>query len=90
MADRTLQSRDEGQLTFALCARRDVNMVDNLREQMSTVSPDVYVKALLAWTHVFGFISFELFGQYVGLVRNADVMFDRVMDQLADLLELVD
>jgi AcrR family transcriptional regulator len=63
-------------------------MVDNVREQLPGVPPDQWVTALTAWTLIFGFINFELFGQYVGTVRNADVMFERVMDKVADSLDL--
>ncbi len=63
-------------------------MVENLSEQMPRVPPDQFVKALMAWTLIFGFVSFELFGHYVGTVRNANVMFERVMNELADDLGL--
>jgi len=74
--------------TSSTAGVRTFLMVDAIRGFLPDVPPDHYVKALMAWTHVFGFINFELFGQYVGTVRNADVMFDRVMDEIADFLEL--
>jgi len=67
---------------------RSFLMVENVRELLPNVPADQYVRALMAWTHVFGFINFELFGQYVGTVSNPDVMFERVMDEIADILEL--
>lgn len=67
---------------------RSFLMVENVRALLPNVPSDQYLGALMAWTHVFGFINFELFGQYVGTVSNADVMFERAMDQLADALQL--
>ena len=49
--------------------------------------PDIVrVRALMVWTQIYGFISFELFGHYVGSVRSASRFFDLVMDQCADLV----
>jgi len=63
-------------------------MVENVGEQLPGVPADQWVAALSAWTLLFGFLNFELFGQYVGTVRNADSMFENVMDELADQLGL--
>jgi AcrR family transcriptional regulator len=46
----------------------------------------VRVRALLAWSAVYGTISFELFGHFVGSVEDADRYFDRAMDELAALI----
>jgi AcrR family transcriptional regulator len=46
------------------------------------------VRALMAWTQVFGCVSFELFGHYVGSVRRPGAYFDLVVDELADLADL--
>jgi AcrR family transcriptional regulator len=46
----------------------------------------VRVRALLAWSALFGTISFELFGHFVGSVEDADRYFDRVMGDLARLI----
>ncbi|MCF6509839.1 TetR/AcrR family transcriptional regulator [Blastococcus sp. MG754426] len=43
----------------------------------------VRVRALLAWSAVFGTISFELFGHLVGSVLDTDRWFDRAMGELA-------
>ena len=39
---------------------------------------------LMAWTTVFGTISFELFGHYVGSVTDQAAYFDEVVARLAD------
>jgi AcrR family transcriptional regulator len=48
----------------------------------------VRVRALLAWSSVYGTIGFELFGHFVGAVEDADRFFDRVMTELAALVGL--
>lgn len=62
--------------------------VEALSEALSGVPVDTYVRALMAWNLIFGFISFELWGHYVGSVKNANVMFERVLDELIGLLGL--
>src|SRR5215207_8452315 len=46
----------------------------------------VRVRALLAWSSLFGTISFELFGHFVGSVEDGDRYFDRAMADLAGLI----
>ena len=43
-------------------------------------------RALLAWSGLFGAVSFELFGHFVGAVTDADAFFDDAMRDLAGLL----
>jgi AcrR family transcriptional regulator len=45
-------------------------------------------RALLAWSGLFGAISFELFGHFVGSVTDADAFFDDAMRDLAGLIGL--
>ena len=52
------------------------------------IDEDVRVRALLAWSALYGTISFELFGHFVGSVEDADRYFDRVMADLAALIGL--
>ncbi|HVB52205.1 MAG TPA: TetR/AcrR family transcriptional regulator [Acidimicrobiales bacterium] len=63
--------------------------VGALAEVMPDVAPGDYVKALMAWTQIFGFLTFELFGHYVGTVKNANRMFDQVVDELARSLDIL-
>ena len=46
----------------------------------------VRVRALLAWSALYGTISFELFGHFVGSVEDGDRYFDRAMTDLAALI----
>jgi AcrR family transcriptional regulator len=48
----------------------------------------VRVRALLAWSALFGTISFELFGHFVGSVADGDRYFDRTTSELAGLIGL--
>ncbi len=48
----------------------------------------VRVRALLAWSSVYGTISFELFGHLVGSVADGDRYFDRAMTELARMMGL--
>jgi AcrR family transcriptional regulator len=44
----------------------------------------VIVRGLIAWTQLFGMISFELFGQFVGSLDPADEFFGYTVEQMAD------
>ena len=52
------------------------------------VSDELLVRGLMAWTHLYGAISFELYGHLVGAVEEYDVWFDHQVDRLADMIEL--
>jgi AcrR family transcriptional regulator len=53
-----------------------------------SIDEPVRVRALLAWSALYGTISFELFGHFVGSVEDADRYFDRAMGDLAGLIGL--
>ena len=46
------------------------------------------VSAIIAWTQLFGMISFELFGQFVGSVDPSDEFFAAAVERMADLVGL--
>jgi AcrR family transcriptional regulator len=48
----------------------------------------VVLRGLIAWTQLFGMISFELFGQFVGVVDPADEFFSHAVEQMADFAGL--
>jgi Tetracyclin repressor-like, C-terminal domain len=52
------------------------------------VPPEVVVRAVIAWTQLFGMISFELFGQFVGSFEPADTLFGYAVTELAALVGL--
>jgi AcrR family transcriptional regulator len=46
----------------------------------------VITRGLIALTQLFGMISFELFGQFVGSLDPADAFFGYAVDQMADFI----
>ena len=52
------------------------------------IPADMLVRAVIAWTQLFGMISFELFGQFVGSFEPADAFFDHAVAQLAAFIGL--
>jgi AcrR family transcriptional regulator len=52
------------------------------------VAPAIAVRGLIAWTQLFGMISFELFGQLVGTADPAGDFFSYAVDQMATLVGL--
>ena len=52
----------------------------------ASLDETVRVRGLLAWSSLFGTISFELFGHFVGSVEDGDRYFDRAMTDLAELI----
>ena len=52
------------------------------------VPPEAVVRAVIAWTQLFGMISFELFGQFVGSFEPADALFEYAVAQLAAFVGL--
>jgi hypothetical protein len=52
------------------------------------VPPDALVCAMIAWTQLYGMISFELFGQFVGSFEPADALFAYMVAQLTAFVGL--
>jgi AcrR family transcriptional regulator len=52
------------------------------------VPPDALVRAVIAWTQLFGMLSFELFGQFAGSFEPADAFFDYAVAQMAAFVGL--
>jgi AcrR family transcriptional regulator len=52
------------------------------------VPPDALVRAVIAWAQLFGMISFELFGQFVGSFEPADTLFGYAVAQLTAFVGL--
>jgi AcrR family transcriptional regulator len=67
-----------------------------LAEQLQRVSATLEIdlsepllaRALIAWTQLFGMISFELFGQLVGSVDPSDEFFTHAVGEMANFLGL--
>ncbi len=50
--------------------------------------PDVFALGTIAWIHIFGAVSFELFGQLNNVIEARDEYFDYQLRQIADLVGL--
>lgn len=63
-----------------------------MRAAAEVVAPDAepgqLALGVLAWTQLFGAVSFELFGQYANTFEPADALFDYTLERTADLLGL--
>ena len=57
---------------------------------MPGLSDRTAILAIMAWTHVFGAISFELFGHYHNVIDAGDAGFDHAMTTWAALVGLPD
>jgi AcrR family transcriptional regulator len=82
-----------GALPEAPGAERDPTLISDdavavLGGEHPALDDAVRLRALLAWSSLYGTISFELFGHFVGSVQDADRYFDRTMDELAQLIGL--
>jgi AcrR family transcriptional regulator len=55
---------------------------------VTAIPADMLVRAVIAWTQLFGMISFELFGQFVGSFEPADAFFDHAVASLATFVGL--
>lgn len=50
------------------------------------VDDDLIVRGIMVWTHLFGSITFELFGHRVGAVSDHDAFFHMEMQRLANVI----
>ncbi len=62
--------------------------VSNLALVMPAVDPSDYLRGVMAWTHIFGHLTFELFGHLVGTVTSPDLAYAAVVDELTEWLRL--
>ncbi|MEN3536544.1 TetR/AcrR family transcriptional regulator [Microbispora sp. ZYX-F-249] len=59
-----------------------------VRSLMPEVPDDVITRAIVAWTGLFGMVSFELFGQFTNTITHRAELFDHNMTCLARLVGL--
>lgn len=74
-AGRLAPAADLPPLTAAL--REDAQRIAD--EVMGGVPAQVAVRALIAWTQLFGMVSFELFGHFVNVVDDNEAFFDQAL-----------
>ncbi|WP_033261686.1 TetR/AcrR family transcriptional regulator [Amycolatopsis vancoresmycina] len=76
--------------------RAEGEVPPELRAQAETLTkalgiiagPETVSRLLMAWTQLFGAISFDLFGQYVGSVDPADAFFAHSARRMAEFVGL--
>lgn len=62
---------------------------EHLRESLDVRLPaPVLAEAVAAWAQIFGLVSFELFGQFNGVIEARDAFFDRAVARLAQAVGL--
>ena len=72
----------------------DATLPDRLLDQAHAVADDfapdlppaIVVRVAVAWTQLFGMVTFELFGQFVGGFDPADDLFDSSVELMCDFL----
>ncbi|WP_289009493.1 TetR/AcrR family transcriptional regulator [uncultured Thermomonospora sp.] len=63
--------------------------LERVRRQVMPGLPDeVIMRAMTAWSGVYGWVSFELFGQFNGVLEHRAAMFERAVAELGTLIGL--
>lgn len=57
---------------------------------LSGVPEEAIVRAVAAWTQLFGLVSFEVFGRLVDIVGDVDAMFDQSVMEMSAFVGLID
>jgi AcrR family transcriptional regulator len=57
--------------------------------RLDGVSDDVVVRSLVAWTQLFGLVSFELYGHLLGVVDDLDAFFASSVAQMGTFVGLL-
>jgi AcrR family transcriptional regulator len=88
---------ERGELAQAATAVGGTGISGELAGQVASLSaavgiaglpPEALVRGVIAWTQLFGMISWELFGQFVGSFEPADALFAHAVEQLASFVGL--
>jgi AcrR family transcriptional regulator len=77
---------DPGHRDLPKAVRADLHQV---REVIAPGLPEALLaQGAIGWTHLFGLLSFELFGQYNNVIEARATHFDYQLRQIADLMGL--
>lgn len=72
--------------------RLPTEVADAVRPALAMLLPgapeDLMVRGLMAWTYLFGAVSFEVFGHRHGVVTDASAFFDHEVRRIASVLGL--
>lgn len=69
-------------------ARGIIATIRSSEELVSGVPDDAVVRALVAWTQLFGIVSFELYGHLAGVVDDFDAFFEASIEQMGAFVGL--
>ncbi len=86
----------DGYASGALTADQQLPDPDPVRADLARVRDDIapglpeglLLLGMTGWTHLFGTVSFELFGQFNNVIEAREEFFDQQMELMADLLGL--
>jgi hypothetical protein len=80
----TVDNQPSSQLDEAVRAN-----LATVRDDIAPGLPEVlFFRGMTSWTHLFGTVSFELFGQYNNVIEAREEFFDQQMRLMADLMGL--
>jgi AcrR family transcriptional regulator len=87
---------DAGAVSHAGARRPEEPLPAELARQVAIVAEAIapgvddgaLTRGLIAWTQLFGMISFELFGQFVGSLEPTDPFFGYTVERMADYIGL--
>jgi AcrR family transcriptional regulator len=90
LADMRAAGEDPGKGPDAVRVPRKVqaSIISALGAVNGAASPDLMARGLMAWTWLYGAVSFELFGHLVGFVDDPDVFFGHQVDRMARVVGL--
>lgn len=86
----------DGYASGALTADQQLPCPEPVRADLARVRDDIapglpeglLLLGMTGWTHLFGTVSFELFGQFNNVIEARQEFFDQQMELMADLLGL--
>jgi AcrR family transcriptional regulator len=89
-----VQILSDGVSAGTLEAPPDANLPDQVRadlirlrdENFPGLPETLLARGMAGWVHLFGMVSFELFGQFNNVIEARDAYFDHQMRQIADMI----
>ncbi|MGC1420075.1 MAG: TetR/AcrR family transcriptional regulator [Acidimicrobiales bacterium] len=75
--------------TETASSRAIIESVRSTVDELDGLSDEVIVRSLVAWTQLFGLVSFELYGHLHGVVDDLDAFFDSSVKQMGIFVGLL-
>ncbi|MGA2295738.1 MAG: TetR-like C-terminal domain-containing protein, partial [Acidimicrobiales bacterium] len=67
-----------------------IETVRSTVDQLNGLTDEVIVRSLVAWTQLFGLVSFELYGHLLGVVDDLDAFFNSSVRQMGLFVGLLE